>query len=65
MPELNFLTWNVQSLNNKYAQVMEHVLDYQADIVFLTETWQKINEQFDYSCTHRLWVHTTSFYKKT
>ena len=31
--------WNVRSLNNKLGGIMEHILDRDADIVFLTETW--------------------------
>ena len=31
--------WNVRSLNNKLSKVMEHLVDHESDIVFLTETW--------------------------
>ena len=31
--------WNVHSINNKLPEVMEHILDHESDIVFLTETW--------------------------
>ena len=31
--------WNVCSLNNKLAEIMEHIVDRKSDIVFLTETW--------------------------
>ena len=31
--------WNVHSLNDKLTDVMEHILDRQSDVVFLTETW--------------------------
>ena len=31
--------WNVHSLNYKLTNVMEHILDRQSDLVFLTETW--------------------------
>ena len=31
--------WNVRSLNNKLPDVMEHILDRESDIIFLTETW--------------------------
>ena len=31
------VTWNVHSLTNKVDEVMEHILDKKADIVFLTE----------------------------
>nr|XP_047135652.1 uncharacterized protein LOC124812737 [Hydra vulgaris] len=31
--------WNVRSLNNKFQDVMEHILDRNPDIVFITETW--------------------------
>ena len=33
--------WNVCSLNNKLPDVMEHLLDRNTDIAFITETWQK------------------------
>ena len=35
------LSWNVQSIRNKCAQVIEHIKDYDADIVFLSETWME------------------------
>ena len=38
---LNCVSWNVQSLNNKCDEVMEHVLDFNADLVFLCELWLK------------------------
>ena len=31
--------WNVRSLNNKLAGIMEHLVDREADVVSLTETW--------------------------
>jgi exonuclease III len=31
--------WNVRSINNKLAELMEHLVDRESDIVFLTETW--------------------------
>ena len=31
--------WNVRSLNEKLTNIMEHILDRQSDVVFLTETW--------------------------
>ena len=31
--------WNVWSLNNKLLDIMEHILDLDPDVVFLTETW--------------------------
>ena len=31
--------WNVRSLNNKLAEIMEYLVDREADVVFLTETW--------------------------
>ena len=33
--------WNVCSLNNKLPDLMEHILDRDSDVVFLTETWLK------------------------
>ena len=35
------VSWNVQSLRNKCNEVMEHVIDYNADVVFITETWME------------------------
>lgn len=35
------VAWNVQSIRNKCAEVIEHVLDYKADVVFLCETWME------------------------
>ena len=34
-------SWNVQSIRNKCGEVMEHVIDNDADFVFLTETWME------------------------
>ena len=31
--------WNVHSLNRKLPSIMEHVLDHNPDVIFLTETW--------------------------
>ena len=31
--------WNVYSIQNKLAEVMEHVLDTESNVIFLTETW--------------------------
>ena len=36
---LRCAAWNVCSLNNKLPEIMEHILDRNSDIVFLTETW--------------------------
>ena len=38
---LSCLSWNVQSLQNKCAEVMVHIKDYNADVVFLSETWMR------------------------
>ena len=38
---LKCLSWNVQSIRNKCAEVMEHVKDYDADVVFVSETWMQ------------------------
>ena len=31
--------WNVRSVNNKLPDIMEHILDLDSDVVFVTETW--------------------------
>ena len=31
----------MQSIRNKCAAVIEHIKDYDADIVFLTDTWME------------------------
>ena len=36
-----FLVLNAWSICNKYDIVMEHVLDFDADVLFLSETWLK------------------------
>ena len=36
---LNCALWNVTSMVHKTDTIMEHILDRDADIVFLTETW--------------------------
>ena len=36
---LRCAVWNVCSMNNKLPNIMEHILDCNSDIVFLTETW--------------------------
>ena len=36
---LNFAVWNVQSLQNKTHEVMEHILDLSTDLAFISETW--------------------------
>ena len=35
------IAWNVQSIRNKCAEVLEHVVDKDADVVFLSETWME------------------------
>ena len=35
------VSWNVHSLNNKCDEVMEHVLDFNTDLVFSCEFWLK------------------------
>ena len=36
---LQCAVWNVCSVNNKLPEIMEHIMDRNSDIVFLTETW--------------------------
>ena len=38
---LNCASWNLHSINNKCDEVMEHILDLKADLVFLCELWLK------------------------
>ena len=38
---LRCLSWNVHSIVAKCDEVMEHVIDFDADIVFLSELWLK------------------------
>ena len=36
---LNVCLWNAQSLSNKTIRLVEYVLDHDIDIMILTETW--------------------------
>ena len=64
---LSCITWNIHSFNNKCTEIMEHVLDYKADIVFFTETWMtskknKITatvKDYGYTLHHNIRVHDT------
>ena len=64
---LSFITWNVHSINNKCHEVMEHVLDHNADIVFLTETWLESEKNhitatlkdYGYTLYHKTRTHDT------
>ena len=38
---LSCVSWNVQSIRNKCPAVLEHIVDYDADVVFVTETWME------------------------
>ena len=38
---LSCVSWNVQSIRNKCAEVLEHIVDYDADVVYVTETWME------------------------
>ena len=31
--------WNLHSLQNKFAESMEHIIDYSTDFAFISETW--------------------------
>lgn len=61
------LSWNVHSLNNKTDEVMEHVLDFNADLVFLCELWLQsdINcvtakvKTYNYTLLHTIRKSTT------
>ena len=39
MSSLRCASWNVQSIRNKCPEVMEHILDLDANAIFLSETW--------------------------
>ena len=62
---ISCLTWNVHSLNNKCDDVMGHIMDKKADIVFLTETWQKSShnnvtatiKRYGYTPYHKIREH--------
>ena len=41
MSSIRCVSWNVQSIRNKCAEVLEHVIDQKASVVFLTETWME------------------------
>ena len=57
---LKYLALNLQSLNNKCTLLMEHVIDHDAGVVFLCETWLKSKknsttamfEEFGYKLYH-------------
>ena len=36
---MNVSLWNVTSMVHKTEKIMEHIMDRDSDIVFLTETW--------------------------
>ena len=65
--KLSCITWNVHSLTGKCRKVMEHVLDHNADIVFVTETWQttmnnKVTatvKEYGYTLYHTIRNHDT------
>ena len=67
--KISCLTWNVHSLNNKCDEVMEHIVDNNADIVFLTETWQKSShntvtatiKRYGYTLYHKIREHDEKF----
>ena len=44
MSSIMGISWNVQSIRNKCADVMEHVLDHDASIVFVSETWMEADK---------------------
>ena len=57
MSNIKCISWNVQSIRNKCAEVMEHVLDHDASIVFLSETWMEA-EQNDITALVRTYGYT-------
>ena len=38
---MSCVSWNVQSIRNKCPKVLEHIIDQDADVVFLSETWME------------------------
>ena len=59
---LKCLAFNSQSIGNKSTTLMEHVIDHDADTVFLSETWLKSNknsvtaifESYGYTLHHNI-----------
>ena len=41
---LKCMVFNSQSINNKYMNLMEHVMDFDTDVLFISETWLKSNK---------------------
>ena len=44
MSNIKCISWNIQSIRNKCPEVMEHVLDLDASVVFLSETWMEADK---------------------
>ena len=44
MSTIRCMSWNVQSIRNKCEEVMEHVIDLDASVVFLSETWMEADK---------------------
>ena len=40
------MSWNVQSIRNKCDELFEHIIDYDADVVFLSETWMEAEKNY-------------------
>ena len=38
------MSWNVQSIRNKYSEFLEHIIDHNASVVFLSETWMEADK---------------------
>ena len=45
---MNFCLLNARSINNKWFQIKDYVVDIDTDILAVTETWQKADECCDY-----------------
>ena len=44
MSRFKCISWNVQSIRNKCAEVLEHVTDQDADVAFISETWMEADK---------------------
>ena len=56
---VNLIVWNAQSLQNKFDEFMEHIIDYSTDFAFVSETWLTTvtNDVTAYFNTHGYTFH--------
>ena len=57
MSSLSCVAWNVQSIRNKCSEIMEHILDHDANVVFLSETWME-SDKNDTTALFRTYGYT-------